>query len=89
MKAVMVAAMVGVVLSACQTRTVYKEVRVPLVTKCNPAIPQAPTYAGDVLALEPKPDVFQLAQAFAVEREQRKARETELLAAAKACSDAP
>lgn len=77
------------VLTACATRpeprTIVQTVKVPVSVPCNVTVPEPPVYAGSTVSLTA--DVFVLAQAVMVEREQRKAYELALKAAAESCSE--
>jgi hypothetical protein len=76
----------ALLLASCATkeRIVVQKVSVPVGVPCKVKIPDAPPYAVDDLDLNAS--IFDKAKALLAEREQRKAREAELEAAARSCS---
>lgn len=78
------------VLAGCATpkeRVIVREVKVPIAVACAVTVPARPVYAADAVSLDGS--IFDLVQALLVEREARKAREAELEAVAKACTEPP
>lgn len=74
-------------LAGCATtepRVVYREVKVPVSVPCRVTLPDEPTYATAELSLDAP--LFDMVRALLVEREQRKARDVEVTAAARSCS---
>lgn len=74
-------------LAACghtEPRVVFKEVKVPVSVPCRVTLPDEPSYAADQVSLDAS--LYELVRALLVEREQRKARDVEVTAAAKSCS---
>lgn len=67
-----------------EPRIEYREVKVPVSVPCRVTLPDEPSYAADQVSLDAP--LFDLVRALLVEREQRKAREVEVTAAAKSCS---
>lgn len=66
-----------------EPRVVYKEVRVPISVPCRVTLPDEPAYATAGLSLDAP--LFDMVRALLVEREQRKARDVEVTAAARSC----
>lgn len=85
MRAVLLA---GLLLTGCATapepRVQIKEVRIPVSVPCRVKLPPEPTYADELVPLDA--DLFTKAKALLQAREQRKAYQAELEAAAKSCS---
>lgn len=78
---------VAAILTGCATtepRIVYREVKVPISVPCKVDLPDEPDYATNSLALDAP--IFDMVQSLLVEREQRKARDVEVTAAARSCS---
>lgn len=74
-------------LAGCATtepRIVYRDVKVPIPVPCKVDLPAEPDYATNSLALDAP--IFDMVRALLVEREQRKARDVEVTAAARSCS---
>lgn len=67
-----------------EPRVVYREVKVPVSVPCRVTLPDEPVYATQGLTLDEP--LFEMVRALLVEREQRKARDVEVTAAAKSCS---
>ena len=74
-------------LSGCahtEPRVIYRDVKVVVPVPCRVVLPDEPAYAADTVSLDAP--LFDMVRALLVEREQRKARDVEVTAAAKSCS---
>ena len=69
---------------ASEPRIEYREVKTVVPVPCRVTLPDEPDYATNSLALDAP--IFDMVRALLVEREQRKARDVEVTAAAKSCS---
>lgn len=81
-----IAVLLALSLTACatpQSRTVVKEVLVPVPVKCVSDIPPEQDYEGKTV--KPDDDVFEVARKAAIERRQRKVVEERLRAALAGC----
>lgn len=81
------AVLIASALSGCATaepRVIYRDVKVAVSIPCKVDLPDEPDYATNSLALDAP--IFDMVRALLVEREQRKARDVEVTAAAKSCS---
>ena len=87
LKEITLCGLLSLALTACATpreRVVVQRVSVPVSVPCKVKLPDRPSYAADTVSLDA--DIFTLVQNLLIEREQRKARELEIEAAAKSCS---
>lgn len=66
-----------------EVRIVTQRVEVPIRVPCKPARSPAPAYAADSVPLDAS--LFDLVRSLLVDREQRKARESELVGAIDSC----
>lgn len=78
--------LMALALAGCagKERLVIQKVSVPVSVPCKVKVPERPTYATESMDLDAS--IFDKVKALLAEREQRKAREAELEAAAKSCS---
>jgi len=93
MKAVLIAAVAALALSACAptvvTQTEYVEVKVPMVVPCGVEIGNDPVYADSNEALASAADLFEAVKLLLAGREQRIARDAVKTSAIEGCRPPP